>query len=122
MSASGFLIDENLPPVIAAQLRQHESRIKALAIGRPGAPAKGTKDPQLLCWIKENGYLLVTNNRVSMPDHLRDHLATGRHVPGILVTPFPLDIGALIEELILIWGAGFPHEYQDQIVYLMLAH
>ncbi len=55
-----------------------------------------------------------------MPGHLRDHLAAGGHVPGILVVPFPLGIGALVEELILIWGASLPDEYQDQIVYLPL--
>jgi len=120
MSTRGFLIDENLPPVIAVQVCQHEPRIQALAIGQPGAPSKGTMDPQLLCWIEENDYLLVTNNRASMPGHLRDHLAAGGHVPGILVVPFPLGIGALVEELILIWGASLPDEYQDQIVYLPL--
>jgi hypothetical protein len=55
-----------------------------------------------------------------MPGHLRDHLAAGRHVPGTLVVPFSLDIGALVEELILIWGASLPDEYQDQIAYLPL--
>ena len=129
MSTPGFLIDENMPPVIAVQVRQHEprmfsldknTRIRALAIGQPEAPSRGTPDPQLLCWIEEHGYLLVTNNRTSMPGHLRDHLATNRHIPGILVAPFPLDIGALIEELILVWGASQPGEYQDQIVYLPL--
>jgi hypothetical protein len=49
MSASGFLIDENLPPVIAVQVRRHEPRIQALAIGQPGVPSRGTLDPQLLC-------------------------------------------------------------------------
>ncbi len=120
MSASGFLIDENLPPVIAVQIRQHEPRIQALAIGQPGAPPKGAPDPQLLHWIEANNYLLITNNRASMPGHLREHLAAGRHVPGILVTPFPLDIGTLIEELVLIWDASLPNEFQDQIVYLSL--
>jgi len=120
MNAPGFLIDENLPPAIAVQVHQHEPRIQALAVGRPRAPSKGILDPQLLCWIEENNYLLVTNNRTSMPGHLRDHLATGRHVPGILVAPFPLDIGALVKELILIWGASLPGEFQDQIVYLPL--
>jgi len=55
-----------------------------------------------------------------MLGHLRDHLAGGRHIPGILVAPFPLDIGALIQELTLVWGASQPDEYQDQIVYLPL--
>jgi hypothetical protein len=56
-----------------------------------------------------------------MPGHLRDHIASGGHIPGIFVTPYPLYIGALIVELILIWGTSLPDEYQDRIVYLPLA-
>jgi hypothetical protein len=56
-----------------------------------------------------------------MPSHLHAHLAAGHHVPGILITPYPLNIGALIAELILVWGASFPHEYQDRIIYLPIS-
>lgn len=117
----GFLIDENLPPALAMQMRQREPYIQVLAIGQPGAPVKGTADRPLLRWVEENGYLLVTNNRSSMPGHLRDHLTTGRHVPGILITPFALDIGLVVEELLLIWGASLPDEYQDRIVYMPIS-
>jgi hypothetical protein len=117
---SGFLIDENLSPQIALQIQRHEPGIPVLSIGQPGAPNKGTPDPQILNWMQENDYLLVTNNRTSMPGHLVDHIAVGRHIPGILITPFPLDIGALVEELILIWGASLPDEFRDRIVYLPL--
>jgi len=55
-----------------------------------------------------------------MPGHLRDYLKTGKHIPGIFITPFPLYIGSLIEELILLWGASLPSEFQDQIIYLPL--
>jgi len=118
MSPSGFLIDENLSPDIVVRLRQREREIVAAAIGQPGTPARGAPDPEILAWIEENDYWLVTNNRTSMPVHLRDHLAHGRHVPGILIAPDPAHIGALIEVLILIWGAGFPDEYRDRITYL----
>ena len=120
MTVTGFLIDENLPPVLAAQIHQREPQIRTLAIGQLDALPKGTLDPQILVWIEENDYLLITNNRASMPGHLRHHLAAGRHIPGILVTPYPLNIGMLIKELLLIWGASMPGEYQDQIVYLPL--
>ncbi|MCX6028294.1 MAG: DUF5615 family PIN-like protein [Chloroflexi bacterium] len=118
MSASGFLFDENLSPAIAAQLRRHAPAIPILAVGQMGAPARGTLDPQILCWIEEHNCLLVTNNRTSMPGHLRDHLADGRHIPGILITPYPLNIGTLIEVLLLVWGASLPDEYRDQITHL----
>jgi len=56
----------------------------------------------------------------SMPMHLRDHLAAGRHVPGLLVVPQRMAPWQVSEELYLLWGASQPDEYQDQIVYLPL--
>jgi hypothetical protein len=118
MSPPRFLLDEHLPPSVADELRRRGPGLQAFAIGQPGAPAKGTPDPDLLAWVKQNDYLLITNNRASMPTHLNAHLADGHHIPGILVAPFPLRIGSLIEVLLLVWGASFPDEYRDQITYL----
>ena len=39
-----------------------------------------------------------------MPGHLHAHVNSGGHVPGILIVPYPLNIGALIEDLLLIWA------------------
>jgi hypothetical protein len=55
-----------------------------------------------------------------MPRHLSDHLALGRHVPGILVINPATPMGQLIEELVLIAGASEPGEYRDLILYLPL--
>jgi hypothetical protein len=52
----------------------------------------------------------------SMPGHLRDHLAEGRHIPGIFVPAAPLLFGELLDELQLIWVVSLPGEFQDQIV------
>lgn len=120
MGMLGFLVDENVPPLIATQLRLREPNIAAVAVGQKTAPPKGTLDPEILLWLEAHNYVLVTNNRASMPMHLRDHVASGRHVPGIFVTPIPLNIGLIVEELFLIWGASLADEYRDQIVYLPL--
>ncbi len=50
-----------------------------------GVPPRGTLDPEILVWCEQNGTILVTNNRASMPVHLHDHLAEGRHIPGIFI-------------------------------------
>jgi hypothetical protein len=120
VSSPGFLLDENVPLAIRAQVRRREPAIRVSVVGQSGAPPKGTPDPDLLRWIEEQDCLLVTNNRRTMPVHLRDHLAAGRHVPGILILPSLLDLGAVIEDLMLIWGASRPDEFQDQITYLPL--
>jgi len=64
--------------------------------------------------------MLITNNRATMPVHLRAHLARGRHVPGIVQLPRRMNVSITVDDLLLIWGASLPNEFQDQIVYLPL--
>jgi len=64
------------------------------------------------------GFVLVTSNRKSMPGHLADHLAAGRHLPGIFELPPWLSIGDAIDELALIAELSDGGEYRDQIVFL----
>ncbi|WP_287358694.1 hypothetical protein [Moorena sp. SIO3B2] len=56
-----------------------------------------------------------------MPVHLADHLAQGRHIPGILILNHNFSIGQTLDELILIAEASFEDEYQDQIINLPLS-
>jgi hypothetical protein len=56
-----------------------------------------------------------------MPAHLQAHLDAGGHVPGIFVLRPELSMGEMIDELVLIWEATLPNEYQDQIRYLPLS-
>ena len=120
MNDLSFLLDENVPMAIHAQLGQRKPSIRVSVVGQPGAPPKGTPDPDLLIWIEEQGFILVTRNRASMPKHLQDHLTAGRHIPGILILPRTLSLGDVLEDLCLVWGASFPNEYRDQITYLPL--
>lgn len=115
-----FILDENVDPVYQTQFLQKNPELVMWAIGDPGTPPKSTLDPEILCWCEEENFLLVTNNRKSMPVHLADHIAQGRHVPGILILNANLTIGETIEELTLIAQAAFEEEYQDQIVHLPL--
>jgi hypothetical protein len=113
-----YLIDENLSPAYAEQLRRRDSDLEVYAVGEPGAPPKGTPDPDILCWCEEHSCLLVTNNRASMPGHLAAHLARGRHIRGILVFGPDRSMAEMLEELLLIAGASAEDEYQDRIEYL----
>jgi hypothetical protein len=114
-----FLLDENMPHrTIRRLLGQREPGMHLWFVGQHSAPALGTEDPELLIWIEEHDCLLVTRNRASMPRHLRDHLAMGRHIPGVLICPIPLADWKVAEELQLVWAAMRPDEYVDQIVYL----
>ena len=120
MSAVRYLLDENVNPILRAQLIRQAPDLVVWIIGDPGAPKRGTLDPDILFWCEANGFMLVTSNRRSMPVHLQDHLATGHHIPGILVLPPSMTMGAVLQQLLLIWGASEAEEYQDLLLYLPL--
>ena len=75
-----YLLDENVDLIYQTQLQRRNPHLVVWAVGDPGAPPKSTLDPEILCWCEEYNCLLVTNNRKSMPIHLTDHIAQGRHV------------------------------------------
>ncbi|MEA5533940.1 hypothetical protein [Crocosphaera sp. XPORK-15E] len=79
-------------------MRLKQPELSILVIGEPLTPSKGTKDPEILYWCEEYDYILVTNNRRSMPVHLKDHLDTNQHIPVIFILNPQLTIGQNIEE------------------------
>ena len=109
-----FLLDEHLKRAIQEQLPEIHIR----RIGDKGAPPVATSDPDLLTWIQHNNYILLTNNRTTMPRHLIEHLQAGGHVPGILCFSQRVSIGTYIRELRRIWNSFNPEQYRDVILYL----
>jgi len=114
-----YLLDENVDPSYKIKIIRRNRDLLIWVIGEPQTPPRGTLDPEILCWCEEYDFVLVTNNGASMPVHLTDHIAAGRHVPGIIILNPTFSIGQNIEQLILIAEASFEDEYQDQIVHLL---
>ena len=115
-----LLLDEHIAPLFRVQLRRRLPDLVVWEVGDIGAPPKGTLDPDILIWCEEHNFLLITNNRKSMPVHLADHLALGRHVPGILTIDLSEPIGVLLQELQDIVELSLPDEYRDRIEYVPL--
>lgn len=115
-----FLMDEHIPPLYRMQLRRREPSLTVWAVGDVGAPTRGTLDPDILRWCETNDFLLITNNRKSMPRHVADHIAAGGHIPGILQLDLDAPIGQAIEDLILLAIASQPGEYRDRFEYIPL--
>lgn len=113
-----YLLDENVDPIYKTQLHRQNPDIVMWVVGEPGTPSRGTLDPDILCWCEDYNFVLVTNNRTSMPVHLTEHIAAGRHVPGIFILNPKLSMGQTIEDLIFVAEASFENEYQDRIVNL----
>jgi hypothetical protein len=113
-----YLFDENTDPALVAELRRRESGLIIRKIGEPGTLPRGTLDPAILLWCEQHNFVLVTNNRSSMPEHLLDHLREGRHVPGIFQLNPGMRMGETIDLLALAAQVSLPGEHADLIRYL----
>jgi hypothetical protein len=91
-----------------------------LVVGDPEAPTTGTSDPDIVVWIEENNSILITENRSTIPTHLANHFAAGRHILGVFWLRPGVGIGRIIEELYLIWSVSTAEEYQDCTLFIPL--
>ena len=118
MSPLRYLLDENVDSLYASELIRRDPALVVWRVGAPGAPPKGTSDPDILIWCEAHRFVLVTNNRKSMPAHLYDHLAAGRHIAGIIALNPVMSVGDTLDDLWLIATAADEAEYFDRIAYL----
>ena len=98
-----FLIDEDTAHAIRSGLKARRPEIEIRVVGGEGAPPLSTKDEDVLEFIEREGFILVSSNRSTMPQHLRAHLQKGRHIPGILILRPGYAYGRIIDELAE-WG------------------
>lgn len=115
-----FLLDENLSPRLSAGLWRHNPAIDVLRVGDPGAPLLGAPDPDILHYLQQEQRTLVTNNRISMPTHLREHAVAGGHQWGIFWLRPGISLGAILAELVLIWEASEAEEWRDRTRWIPL--
>jgi hypothetical protein len=120
MSRLRYLLDEDTPHAIRNGLLRRQPEIEIRVVGGDMAPPISTPDSEILRWLESEGYILISRNRSTMPQHLHEPLEAGRHVPGILLLRPKSSIGRIIDDLLLIWEAVGPDEYRDRIDYIPL--
>jgi predicted nuclease of predicted toxin-antitoxin system len=115
-----LLLDAHVERALALGLRQRERELVVWRLGDPGAPARDASDPAILAWCEAHDFVLVTNNRRTMPRHLADHLGRGGHVPGIFMLNVKMSLAETIENLLDATLLSLEGEYRDQIRHLPL--
>jgi hypothetical protein len=116
MSTMRFLCDEHMPRSLVDYVLQCESTLDIRLVGRANAPAKGTRDAELLRIAEAEGWAIVTLDRRTMPGHAADHLAGGRHTWGVFFLMGNLTVKHYGNELILLWATSEAEEWRDQLV------
>jgi hypothetical protein len=112
-----FLADADFNHKIAVGLRRRESTIDFM--DADDGAVIGLPDPDVISVAAESGRILVSHDRKTMPSHFARFRET-RSCPGIIIVSQDLDIGAAIEDLLLIWVATDAEEWVDLLGFVPL--
>jgi hypothetical protein len=117
-----FLLDENQRGVLWHVIQRHNARgidpIDAVRVGDAPDLPLGSQDSAILRWTEREQRILVTFDKSSMNQHLREHLAAGNHCPGIFMVPTESKPVQVLDFLVLAAHASEPAEWVDWIKYL----
>jgi len=116
-----FLFDEHLrgPLWRAAQSHNLSSNdtLDVVRVGDPPDLPLGEKDEAILNWAEQEGRIIVTYDRSTIPRHLEDHLSAGHHSPGVFLLPRGASIAEIVSFLVLAAYASDPEDWQDRVEY-----
>jgi hypothetical protein len=118
MSTLKFLCDENIPDALVSCLSRLEPGMVVSFIGQPGAPPKGTKDPELLLFAEANGFTFLSRDKKTMPRHVADHLAAGHHTWGVFLLKEGYPVMEVAQYILLLWSASQAEEWRDYLGYI----
>jgi len=107
-----FQADNDLDQRIVTAVKRIEPAVDfqtAPALGLHGVP-----DPDVLAMAAQQGRVLVSHDRRTLPDHFREFIAS-QTSPGIIIISQKLSIVRAAELLHLLWAASEAEEYANII-------
>jgi hypothetical protein len=111
-----FLSDEDFNGRIVRGLLLRKSDLDLLRVQDVGLG--GADDEAILEWADKHGRLLLTHDGRTMPKHVRNRLAAGAHLPGVLIVDDLAPIGSCLEDILLVAECSDERDWEDKIVYL----
>ncbi len=107
-----FQADADLDEDIVTGLRRREPGIDFQTATEAGL--RGLDDRQVLARAAEEGRILATHDRKTMPHHFADFILQKRS-PGLVIISQKTGTLVAIEELLLIWTASEAEEWTNRI-------
>src|SRR5215212_7424222 len=95
-----LLADENFNNDIVRGLRLREPTVDLVRVQDVGLLRAG--DPAVLAWAADNGRIVLTHDRATMPDDAYKRLVAGEAMPGVFVLNDRLPVREAIDELHLV--------------------
>lgn len=113
-----LLSDENFNGDIVRGLFLREPGLDLVRVQDVGL--RTVDDPAVLDWAAQNGRILLTHDRATMPDFAYNRLANQESMLGMFVVNDQMPIRQVIDELILLVNCSQQGEWQNVVLYLPL--
>jgi hypothetical protein len=113
-----FLADADLNKAIVNGVLRREPSVDFLTAHAAGL--RSMRDSEVLAAAAGQNRVLVSHDVGTMPAHFRTFVTAGERSAGVFLVPQSLDIGAAIEELLLVWLASEAPEWINRLVWLPL--
>lgn len=113
MTVIRFQADADLRQAIVTGTTRRQPSIDFQSANEAGL--EGIKDPEVLAIAAQDGRVLVTHDRKTMPIEFGQFI-TSQTSSGVLILSQNLPISEAIDAILLIWEASTAEEWINQIV------
>jgi len=113
MTAVRFQADADLKQSIVAGVIRRQPNLDFQSANEAGL--EGIKDPEVLAIAAQDGRILVTHDRKTMPAEFGQFIIS-QTSSGVLILSQNLPISETIDALILVWEASTAEEWINQIM------
>jgi hypothetical protein len=113
-----FLADENLKGDIARGLLRRQPNLDLVRVQDMGLI--GADDRTVVAWAAEQGRIVITHDRATIPAIAYERVAAGKPMCGIFIVPRRLAVRQAIDEILLLATCTEPAEWPSRVLYLPL--
>jgi len=113
-----FAADEDLDNHIVRALRHHVATVDIVSVQE--AQLASAEDDRVLQWAAESSRVLLSHDASTMTAAAYSRIERGQPMPGLIIIPQWLSIGAVVEDLLLAAECSLPDDWANQVRFLPL--
>jgi Domain of unknown function (DUF5615) len=119
MSRPRFLADHDFNEHIVVGVRRREPTIEFNRVRDLGMSER--LDAEILEYADRQGLIVVSHDVNTMPAAAYARLAVNKTIGGLLMVQQTSPVGAIIDNLLLVWSASEAEEWNNQVCFLPLS-
>lgn len=108
-----FLADENFEGAIFRGLLHRKPDIDLVRVQDVGLAE--ADDLTILEWANQEGRIILTHDRRTMPQYAYQRMADGESIAGMIVMKSTISVGQAIKDILLIEAISIPEEWVNMV-------